>query len=100
MNNATVTSVINQMMNIYNQPVQDLLLLEGRVHGCVYHCVSPVGGHWPTMEAWCREKFGDPGDMWESNDWCWPEGARWLQNNSKFWFRNESDRTMFILKWR
>lgn len=88
------------MDDIYNRPVEDLILSEQPVHGARYHCVQPVGGSWLEMEAWCRQSFGEPGDMWESNDWCWPETARWLQNNRKFWFRNEADRTMFIMRWR
>ena len=88
------------MDDIYNRPVEDLILTEQPVHGARYYCVEPRGGNWIEMEAWVRERCGEPGDMWESNDWCWPETARWLQNNRKFWFRNEADRTMFILKWR
>lgn len=86
--------------DIYAQrPVEDLVLSEGKVHGARYHCVAPVGGNWKEMEDWCKECFGEPGDMWESDDWCWPETARWLQNNRKFWFRNERDRTVFIMRW-
>lgn len=81
------------------QPIRDLVLSEGRVHGAVYHCVQPEGGSWTKMEEWCRETFGEPGDMWESNDWCWPETARWLQNNRKFWFRHEKDRDWFLIRW-
>jgi len=92
---------IKRMMDdLYNRPVEELILTEQPVHGARYYCVQPVGGSWPEMEAWVRTMCGDPGDMWESNDWCWPESARWLQNNRKFWFRNEADRTMFIMKWR
>lgn len=101
-------SVINQQLqaykrlmdDIYNRPVEDLILSEQPIHGARYYCVQPVGGSWLEMEAWVRSVCGEPGDMWESNDWCWPETARWLQNNRKFWFRNEADRTMFIMKWR
>lgn len=88
------------MDDIYNRPVQDLILTEGRVNGARYHCVQPEGGNWQDMEAWCIQTFGNPGDMWESSDWCWPETARWLKNNRKFWFRNEADRTLFVMKWR
>ncbi len=88
------------MEDIRNRPIEDLVLGEQPVHGARYYTVEPIGGSWPEMEAWCRATFGEPGDMWESNDWCWPESARWLQNNRKFWFRNERDRDWFIIKWR
>lgn len=82
------------------RPVEDLILSEQPVHGARYYCVEPQGGSWTEMEEWCRSSFGEPGDMWESNDWCWPESARWLQNNRKFWFRKERDRSLFIIRWR
>lgn len=82
------------------RPITDLVLSEQPVHGARYYCVEPVGGSWPEMEAWCGAMFGEPGDMWESNDWVWPETARWMQNNRKFWFRTEKDRDWFILRWR
>jgi len=88
------------MDDLYNRPVENLILTEQRVQESCYYCVQPVGGSWVEMEAWVRSMCGEPGDMWESDDWCWPESARWLQNNRKFWFRNEEDRTMFIMKWR
>jgi len=88
------------MDDIMNRPVEDLILSEQPVHGARYYTVQPQGGSWKDMELWCVETFGEPGDMWESSDWVWPETARWMQNNRKFWFRNESDRTLFIMKWR
>ncbi len=97
---SSYTALQRLWQEIENRPVEDLILSEGKVHGARYHCVSPVGGKWHEMELWCRETFGEPGDMWDSDDWCWPESARWLQNNRKFWFRQEKDRTLFILRWR
>lgn len=86
--------------DIYNRPVTDLILSEGRVHGAKYHCVQPEGGNWAAMEAWCKDTFGEPGEIWPKDDFAWPDSARWLQNNRKFWFRNEADRTLFVMKWR
>lgn len=86
--------------DLHRRPIEDLILTEQPVHGARYYCVQPQGGTWSDMEEWCKQTFGDPGDMWESNDWVWPETARWMQNNRKFWFRNERDRTLFILRWR
>lgn len=88
------------MEDLYNRPVENLILGEQPVHGARYYTVSPEGGNWKDMEDWCKATFGEPGDMWESHDWVWPETARWMANNRKFWFRNEYDRTIFIMKWR
>lgn len=91
---------INRLMRDLNsRPIEELVLNEQPVHGAKYHTVEPIGGSWFEMESWCRQTFGEPGDMWDSNDWCWPETARWLQNNRKFWFRNKKDRDWFILRW-
>ena len=88
------------MDDINNRPVEDLLLSEGRVHGARYHCIEPIGGNWREMEAWCFKQFGDVGNNigWRESEN--PQCYRWYMNNRKFWFRNEADRTMFILKWR
>jgi hypothetical protein len=49
------------------------------------------------MEAWCQETFGSStGSIWAA----WQEpGERWYANNAKFWFREEADRTWFLLRW-
>lgn len=82
------------------RPVTDLILTETKLHGARYYCVQPEGGNWKDMEAWTKQTFGEPGDVWPSQDFAWPESPRWVQNNRKFWFRNEADRTMFVMKWR
>ncbi len=87
--------------DIYKErPVTDLILTEGRVHGARYYCVEPEGGVWKDMETWCTETFGEPGEIWPSQDFVWPEIPRWMQNNRKFWFRSERDRDWFIIRWR
>jgi hypothetical protein len=99
-------SIMNQqaidrlMRDLNSQPVSDLILSEGKVYGARYYCVEPVGGNWREMEAWCYETFGDDTHpIWGENKA--PEPAqRWYKNNRKFWFRNETDRTLFVLKWR
>lgn len=84
---------------INERPIEDLVLNESRVNGSRYYTVEPIGGNWLEMETWARSVYGEPGDMWDSNDWCFPEGARWLMNNRKFWFRQEKDRNWFIVRW-
>ena len=48
-------------------------------------------GEWQDMNQWMFNTMGD-------NNWL-TENARWVGSNSKYWFRDERDRTMFILKW-
>ncbi len=88
------------MEDIYNRPVEDLILTENRISGARYYCVQPQGGNWKDMEAWVTATFGEPGEIWPNEDFLWPEMPRWVMNNRKFWFRNESDRTIFVMKWR
>ena len=80
-------------------PKQELELEENRVHGSRYYTVKPVHYNWHELEQWCIETFGEPGSVWIAHDFTWPEMPRWLMNNSKIWFRNEKDRSWFIMKW-
>ena len=72
---------------------RSLISSEYKLHGARYYTVRPVLYSWIEMEEWARSKYGEPSTIWE------PECGRWYMNNSKFWFRNESDLTMFLLKW-
>ena len=87
--------------DIYKErPVEDLIMNEGTVFGAKYFTVEPIGGNWKDMEAWAKQSFGEPADIWEKDKFMWPECGRWYMNNRKFWFRNERDRDWFIIKWR
>ena len=71
------------------------VLSEGRVYGARYLTVHPGNGwHWNEMMDWMIQTFGPT-----AHDGVWTPNMRWYANNSKFWFRNEADLTMFILKW-
>jgi len=96
----TAQAIDRLMRDLNSQPISDLIMSEGRVYDARYYCVEPVGGDWREMEAWCYQAFGDDSYLiWGENKA--PEPAqRWYKNNRKFWFRNEADRTMFVLKWR
>lgn len=37
-------------------------------------------------QAWCRERYGT-------------SASRWFEKKDKFYFRNEKDLTLFLLKW-
>ncbi len=88
------------MDDIYSRPIEDIKLSEGKVYGSRYYTAEPIGGNWLEMEAWCYETFGDDSSpIWGESKA--PEPAqRWYKNNRKFWFRNEADRTMFVMRWR
>ena len=85
--------------DIHNRPVERLILSEGTVYGSSYYCVEPVGGSWTEMELWCMQAFGETtGSIYGENV---PEPAqRWYMNNRKFWFRDQKDQLMFVMKWR
>jgi len=70
-------------------------LSEGRVYGARYLTVHPNNGwHWNEMMEWMVATFGP-----SAEDGVWTPGMRWYANNAKFWFRNEKDLTMFLLRW-
>ena len=45
---------------------------------------------WDDMSVWMVTTFGN-GD--------WMMDGLWVGSDRKYWFRNEADRTMFLLKW-
>lgn len=44
------------------------------------------------IHDWCRETFG-PEDLW------WNNKGRYYMKLNQFMFRNEHDRTLFLLRW-
>ena len=46
---------------------------------------------WYAINDWMVETFGD-------SDWL-QDNAPWVGSDSKYWFRDEADRTFFILRW-
>ena len=72
----------------------------GTVYGMRYHTVAPTGWEWTAMSQWCQETFGaSTGSIWAEKTAPCP-GERWYENNSKFWFRNEADLVLFLLRWQ
>ena len=89
--------------DLYPNPVERLVLSEGTVYGSPYYCVEPIGGSWLEMEKWCIQSCGEStGSIWAEEKYkhSAQPGERWYGNNRKFWFRDEQDRMMFVLKWR
>ena len=87
------------MDDLVNRPIEELLCSTGTVFGKRYLTVEPIGGNWLEMESWCSDAFGTASSIWDSMK---SEGelGRWYMNDRKFWFLDEKDRTMFLLKWR
>jgi hypothetical protein len=97
----TNVAIKRLMDDLNSNPVQDLVLSEGKVYGQTYHCVEPVGGNWLEMEIWALDTYGSPGSVWKEPNPRTPEpDSRYYMNDRKFWFRNKKDRDWFILKWR
>lgn len=86
------------MDDISNRPVEDLILSEGKIYGCRYYCVEPVGGSWFRMETWCLDIMGSNGSVWDKDKIPKPN-SRWYMNDRRFWFRDEKDLTLFLLRW-
>ena len=45
---------------------------------------------WLNMTDWMVETFGE-------SDWA--KTSRWVGGNRKYWFRDEADRMLFLLRW-
>ena len=76
-----------------------MLMGHGAVYGEQYYTVAPplTSVTWREMYVWCQETFGpSTGSIWANIQ---EPSERWYQNNGKFWFREEADRTWFLLKW-
>jgi hypothetical protein len=101
MDQASVTQVVQRLTEALNShPLEHLVVSQGTVYGRRYHCVEPIGGNWWEMECWCHKIFGSTGsNMWGEKGAPAP-GERWYMNNRKFWFRNETDLTLFLLRWQ
>ena len=99
-----VNAAMEQVMN----NVPSLETSEKSYNGIDWYIVQPnMGGVfskrkliWEEMDEWCTNTMGQGitgvrkvrGDAWEAD-------CRWLTNGGKFWFRQEKDRTMFVLRW-
>jgi hypothetical protein len=74
---------------------KSLELSKGTVYGTEYLTVHPNNSSaWNEMMVWMIEQFGP-----SAEDGVWTPDMRWYANNAKFWFREEKDLTMFILRW-
>jgi hypothetical protein len=84
------------MRDLNSRPIEELVLREQRFLGARFYTVEPIGGNWQEMYEWSKSVFGTVSDPW---DFKIPSLGRWYANDRMFWFRNERDRTMFIMRW-
>lgn len=85
----------------------ELVRSTGIVYGLHYYTVEPrnlewqdTRNMWEDMMLWCRNQFGETGDLWqERKSFAQEPNQRWYANDRKFWFRNEEDLLMFVLRW-
>jgi hypothetical protein len=68
-------------------------------HHDTYYSVKPEGWTmmidklpWDAMMEYCIATFG-------TSQGIWVAGERWYVNSARFYFKHESDRTMFLLRW-
>lgn len=81
-------------------------LNEGKVLGSRYATAKPVydptvtqgfNRSWDEAVTWCVEQFGPTKMPWETIGS--KKLQRWYVNNSTFWFKNDEDLTLFLLRW-
>ena len=96
----TLRAVPGGWVNVdFEVPRPVIRLSTGKVYGARYYTAEPVGGNWWEMECWCFDTFGSGSTaIWSEKIAPYP-AQRWYQNNAKFWFRDEADRTWFLLRW-
>jgi hypothetical protein len=98
--------IIDGLANRMRQNIDDEVMMtamgwtpytisHGTIYGDKYLTVHPSNGsRWNEMMQWMVDAFGP-----SAVDGVWTPKMRWYANNSKFWFRDPKDLTMFILRW-
>jgi hypothetical protein len=104
MNSAVQDKIISDIAKRMAQDIDDEILMgalgwhrleldEVTVSGTRYLTVHPTNSrNWNDMMTWMVDTFG-PSDGKIKSD------TRWYSTNARFWFRDEKDRTWFILRW-
>ena len=82
-------------------PITDIILDDTQAfNGVTYYGVTVHGGNKKEILAWAELAYGPPADtVYQLDQFAWPDGARWANRTSDYWFRKESDRTMFLMRW-
>lgn len=91
------------MSNAELSRLYQLILETGKVFDQEYFVVKPAGWlhyheplEWNDMVEWCVSTMGPSGT--DKNPGAWSPDQRWYVNGARFWFRDEADRTMFVLR--
>ena len=86
-------NVISQQLEDIDLGPKKVPMKTGKARGWLgeYHWVSPAqdpdaADNTQDAITWCLEHFGK-------------SGHRWYENQSKFFFKDERDMSMFILRW-
>jgi hypothetical protein len=101
----TQQTIDRLMRDLNSRPIEELVLGQSTYMDTQYYTVEPIGGNWLAMETWCVDTFGDRSNVWDitssypDEQLAWRERGRWYANDRRFWFLNERDRTVFILRW-
>ena len=57
--------------------------------------------HWVSLPVTDKNKYENTTEL--ATEWCQEQygksGSRWFEKERKFYFKNEKDMTMFILRW-
>ena len=84
---------IEVVMNTENSELQPMQIGDAKGWGWTYKWVSLAvteENKYSDLKTapydWCKEQYGK-------------EGVRWFEKQGKFFFKDERDRTMFILRW-
>lgn len=75
-------------------PKMTIKLSEARIHGARYYTVEPIFANWGELETWAFDTYGKPSSVWDL------ELGRWYLNDRRFWFKEQSDVTAFVLRWQ
>lgn len=72
--------------------------LHGARYWTVHPVIEPVWDQdpeiWHKMMQWMLDNFGP-----SAANGVWTPGYPWYANNARFWFRNEADMLLFVLRW-
>lgn len=63
-----------------------------------WYTVEATGGIFSTRQQWWEKAMTYAKETFPNETNAWDLHGDWLANNSRFWFKKERDRTLFVLK--
>ena len=67
-------------------------------NGITWYTVEALGGIFSTRQQWWEKAMTYARATFPNETNAWDLEGDWLANNSRFWFKKERDRTLFVLK--